>query len=103
MVTMNEERVTNQLPKQLKLIVLVNALIIALYLYWNWTEYSILKPLYHVAITTNFPWYIQFSGTPDGNAIIVFIDINFGLMMLLLAIFTNMYFIITLQRNNQTK
>jgi heme O synthase-like polyprenyltransferase len=82
--------------------VLVNAVFVALYLSWNWAEYSAINglgsPIY---VTTHFPLYIQYEGA--GNAVRIFIDSNFTLLLFLLAIAINMYFLFRLQRSKETK
>lgn len=88
--------------KQLKLMVLVNALFVALYLLWNWAEYSAINnlgsPIY---VVTHFPLYIQYEGA--GNAVQIFIDSNFTLLLFLLATLVNLYLAFRLQRTKETK
>jgi hypothetical protein len=88
--------------KQFKIMVLVNALFVVLYLLWNWAEYSAIyvlgSPVY---VTTYYPLYIQYVGA--GNAVHIFIDSNFTLLLFLLAISMNIYFLFKLQRNIETK
>lgn len=91
------------MTREFIIMVLANVVFVFLYVAYNWVEYSILSPLYHVAIRVYFPWYIQFTGTPDGNLIVSFFDINFGLMLFLLAIFVNLFFAYRLQRSKETK
>ena len=91
------------MKSEFKLMVFFDAVFVALYLLWNWSEYSILSPLYQVAVSAHFPWYIQFSGTPDGNSLVAFFDFNFGLLTLLLAILVNLFLAYRLQRNKETK
>jgi cobalamin synthase len=80
------------------LMVFCNGVFVALYLLWNWAEYSRLQSLGNpVAVSTHFPWYIQFS--TSGNAITVLFDTNFGLIFFLLAIFVNLYLAYRLQRS----
>ena len=79
-----------------------NALFLALYLLWNWAEYSGLNGLYQVAISSHFPWYVQFSYTPD-DVSAAFFDLNFGLAILLLAVLVNLYLAYKLQRSKETK
>jgi hypothetical protein len=76
---------------EFKVMVFFDAAFAAFYLLWNWNEYSVLSPLYQVATSAHFPWYIQFSGTSDGNGLVSFSDANFGLFTLLLVIFVNLY------------
>ncbi len=90
------------MPEQYKLMVLVNALFVALYLLWNWAEYSVINALGSpVYAKTYYPLYIQYVGA--GNAIQVFNDSNFALMLFLLAISVNMYFIFKLHGRKETK
>jgi hypothetical protein len=81
----------------------INAFLVFLYLLWNWSEYSTLSPLYKVAVNAHFPWYIQFSGTPNGNALVAFLDVNWGLFIILLATLVNLYFFVRLQRSIDSK
>ena len=77
---------------EFSLMVFSNALFIALYLLWNWNEYSSLTTIYQVAINAYFPLTINFSGTTQsGNGLILFQDSNFGLVFFLAAIFVNLY------------
>ena len=89
-----------QMNKQLKTIVYINVVFFALYLLWNWVEYSILGPLYQVAINAYFPLNIVFSGTtPDGVGLSLFNDVNFGLLFFSLAMLANLYFAYNLQKS----
>jgi hypothetical protein len=85
------------MDKKIKLLALVNAAFVVLYLLWNWAEYSILSPLNHVSVKAHFPLYIQFSGSPNGNAIVSFFDFNFGFMILLLATVVNLFVVLRLK------
>jgi hypothetical protein len=84
--------------KQFKTIVYFNAAFFVLYLLWNWSEYSVLSPLYQVAINSHFPLYIAFSGTSDGVGLDLFTDYNFGLLLFSLAIIVNLYLAYRLQK-----
>ena len=85
--------------REFKAMVLANAFLVALYLLWNWSEYSGLARIYHVAIQTHFPWYVQFSGsTQNGFGLVVDFDFNFGLFLLLFAVLLNLYLSYTLQK-----
>lgn len=87
------------MKSEFKLMIFFNAVFAAFYLLWNWNEYSTLSPLYQVAISAHFPWYIQFSGTPDGNGLVAFFDANFGLFILLFVIFVNLCLAYRLQKS----
>ena len=85
--------------REFKAMVLANAFLVALYLLWNWGEYSDLSRIYHVTTNANFPWYIQFSGsTQNGFGLIANFDFNFGLFLLLFAVTANLYLAYILQR-----
>ncbi len=86
------------LKKEFKLMVLSNAFFIALYLLWNWAEYSGLNGMYQVAVNSHFPVSIQFGGTKAGYDILVFNDFNFGLILLILAVILNLYLAFKLQK-----
>jgi hypothetical protein len=92
-----------KMSRELALILSINAFLVFVYLLWNWSEYSTLSPLYQVAVDAHFPWYIQFSGTTNGNALVAFFDVNWGLFIILLATFVNLYFFVRLQRRVDSK
>ena len=82
--------------------ILVNAFFVALYLTWNWFEYSALTTIYHVVLSPRFPWGIQISGTTqNGYGLIADFDANLGLIILLLAAVVNLYLAFRLQRNSE--
>jgi hypothetical protein len=84
--------------------ILVNAFFLALYLTWNWFEYSALTRIYHVVLSPQFPWGIQISGsTQNGYGLIADFDANLGLIILLLATVINLYLAFRLQRNGEKK
>ena len=83
---------------EFKLILLSNAFFVALYLLWNWAEYSGLNGMYQVAVNSHFPVYIQFGGTKAGYDILVFNDTNFGLVFFILAVAVNLNLAFKLQK-----
>jgi len=88
--------------KQLKLMIFVNAVFVALFVFFNWAQYSAIRSLGSpVYVTTNFPWYVQYEGAE--NAVKIFVDSNFTLFLFLFAIFVNMYFIYKLEASKETK
>jgi hypothetical protein len=95
--------VTHALKIEFKVMVFFDAAFAAFYLLCNWSEYSVLSPLYQVAISAHFPWYIHFSGTPDGNGLVAFYDANFGLFTLLFVTLVNLYLAYRLQIGKETK
>ena len=90
------------MDKPFKLVVFSNALFFALYLLWNWNEYSILNGMYQVSIRAYFPLTILFSGTKVGYDILLVSDVNFGLVFFFLAMFVNLC-AYRLQRSKATK
>ncbi len=90
------------LEKEFKLMLLSNVFFVALYLFWNWAEYSGLNGMYQVAVNSHFPLYMQFGGIKAGYDILVFDDTNFGLIFLALAIAINLYLAFRLQKKTNT-
>ena len=84
------------MPKQLKLMVLVNAVFVVLYVFLNWFQYLALN---HQSVVTNFPWYIQYSPSTNGPGITVVMMLNFTLLVFLVAVLINVYFLIMVHRN----
>jgi len=91
-----------KVSRELAQIFSINAFLVFVYLLWNWAEYSALSPLYQVSVDAHFPWYIQFSGL-HGNALVAFFDFNWGLFIILLATFVDLYFFVRLQRSIDSK
>jgi hypothetical protein len=90
------------MAKLLKIMLLANALFVVLYLLWNWAEYSAINGLGSpVYITTYYPLKIQYVGA--GNAVHIFVDSNFTLLLFLFATFVNLYLAFRLQRSKETK
>lgn len=85
--------------KEFKLMVLSSAFFVALYLLWNWGEYSGLNGMYQVSVQSYFPLCILFSGTKVGYDLILFSDVNFGFVFLTLAVIINLYLGFKLQNN----
>ncbi len=74
---------------------------VALFLLWNWAEYSAINGLGNpIYVITHFPLYIQYDGA--GNAVQIFIDSNFTLVLFLLATFINLYLAFRLQTSKET-
>ncbi len=95
------------MAKQLQLIVFVNALLVFLFVLYNWVEYSLINSAASRldSIRAFFPSYIQYSGGGTETQPGMFVDFypNFTLLIFLLATFVNLYFIIKLQRSKETK
>ena len=91
-----------KVTRELTQILSINAFLVFVYLLWNWAEYSALSQLYQVSVDAHFPWYIQFSGT-NGNALVALFDVNWGLFIILLATFVDLYFFVRLQRSIDSK
>ena len=85
------------MPKQLKLMVLVNTAFVALYAFVNWLQYSALN---HQIVVTNFPWYIQYSPSTNGPGLIAVIMLNFTLLVFLVAVLINVYFLIIVHKTS---
>jgi hypothetical protein len=91
------------MSREFKLMVLANVLFVFLYVYLNWSEYSMLNRFTGpVSLSAHFPWYIQIYGQTGLHDILMF-DNNVFLWLFLLAVFVNLYFIIRLQRSKETK
>lgn len=93
---------------EFQLMVFLNALFVALYLLWNWSEYSILNGFGDSAVVVKayYPWYIQFSGgriNAPGVILFTDTDTNYGLAFFFLAILVNLYLAYRLQRKKETK
>ena len=88
------------------LMVYLNALLVALYLLWNWAEYSVLNGLNVYFINAYYPWYIQLSYTVEQAPGLLQRDVtepNFGLALVFIALFVNLYLAYRLQRSKETK
>ena len=83
-----------KLSKQLKLMVLTNVVFVVLYMFLNWNEYSTLN---NQIVTTNFPWNMQFTVKSNSPGIMVEILPNLTLLIFIVAILINLYFLIRLQ------
>ena len=86
--------------KQFKLVILANVVLLSLYIFVNWAEYSTINVNSHlnnITIQTNFPFYILVTKFSIGISSILFL--NYPLIIFITATIVNMYFIIKLQRN----
>jgi len=90
--------------KENKLLILVNSILVALYLSFNWLEYNFLSEVYLnnlPIIKTYFPLYftLQTSSALRGiGAIYLHCIPNFSLLIFLVAIVANSYFFSKLAR-----
>ena len=87
-----------------KVIILANAILLSSYLFVNLGEYSILSINSNVdkaTVQTFFPFYILVTRFNVGFQSILFF--NYPLIIFLATIAVNLYFIIKLQRNEETK
>jgi hypothetical protein len=94
------------MSKDFKLMVLANAVFVALYVFFNWVEYSSLNlsSYSYPSIRTRFPLYFAITSYhPPTGAVVYSLVPNFNLMIFLVAISLNTYFIIRLQRGKRTK
>jgi len=80
-----------KMQRQLKLMLLANAVFVVMYLFFDWLEYLGLN---HQYVQTYFPWGIQSQPLESGPAVIVNIMPNVTLLIFLIAIFANTYFLI---------
>ena len=77
----------------------VNALLVAVYLLWDWAEYSLINGMYQVGIRAYFPWEVQFGGTKPGYDLLMVIDLNWGILLLIVAAVANLYLAFRLQKS----
>ena len=99
------------LLKQLKLMILANAVFVFLYGFFNWAEYSALTAFSIVDIESNYPFSIfiheitspPIAGFPPvtGSQAIQFF--NLPLLIFALATTLNLYFLYKLQKSKETK
>ncbi len=93
------------MDRNLKLMVLANVLLAALYVYVNWAEYALVSTFgsHPVIIKSYFPFDIQ--GTifqPSGaNGVEGFTSLNLSLFVFMLSTIVNIYFITKLQRSKR--
>ena len=88
---------------EIKKIILVNAFLDFLYLFFNWGEYlglnspQLKQPWQIYSVSSYFPWYFRiYSDTNLGTSMSTFY--NFTLVIFLLTVLVNLYFIFRLQR-----
>lgn len=86
------------------LMILFNALFVLVYFYFNWVEYSELNasqlrsPWQLMSINSNFPWGYRISSSLPGSVgIYTLIWVNFPLLIFLVAIMVNVYFLFRLK------
>ena len=84
--------------EEIKIMVLIDAFFGVLYLFWDWSVYSMMDGMYQVGIQSHFPWSVQFGGTKKGYDTLLVIDPNFGLLFLVLIILINLYLAYRIQK-----
>ncbi len=92
------------MQRQFKLMILVNGLLVFLYVFSNWAEYSIMAiGSFHddVTIQPYFPFYFTVTRFNVGFSAILFL--NYPLTIFLTAMLVNLYFIFRLQRSKETR
>ena len=94
------------MPPSFRLIAAINAVIVIFYVLYNWAEFNEINYLgsqyqtnYMLNVHAQFPWQIDYSNT----VVQYFPDQNFPLLLFLIAISVNLYFIYTLQRKASKK
>ena len=90
--------------RQFKLIILANVVLLSLYIFFNWAEYSIISInsfLDDVTIQTVFPFYFLVTRFSVGFSAIFFL--NYPLIIFATATIVNLHFIFKLQRRLETK
>jgi hypothetical protein len=94
--------------RQVKLMILANAVFVFLYGFFNWAEYSMLTTFSKTMIQGNFPFYILITEitSPSNPPVTGFrsnLFLNYPLVIFLLSTILNMYFIFRLQKSKETK
>lgn len=85
--------------KQFRNMIIVNALLVLFYLFFDWAEYALLNAFSpnSVIIQSHFPFYVQASGAVNGEPTVA-LSFNFPLLMFLIAIIVNLRYIIRLRK-----
>jgi hypothetical protein len=90
--------------RDFKQILVVNGVLVFLYVFFNWVEYSLLNSpkLIHpdqiTKISTHFPLYFEInSHNPALNGIELIVVTNYTLIIFLIAVFVNLYLAFRLQ------
>ena len=88
---------------QLKIIILVNAVLVVLFVFFNWVGYEILNIGRALSIQAYFPIYLhgQTVRSPLEMGWIEIILPNYLLVIFLISTTVNLYFIFKLQRNKK--
>jgi hypothetical protein len=86
--------------KQFRNMIIVNAVLILFYVFFNWMEYGLLSASSPTAATvqSHFPFYIQTSWMNQAGDPMAARSFNFTLLIFLIAIIANLRYIIRLQR-----
>jgi hypothetical protein len=87
---------------QLRTVIIANVILVFLYGFVNWAEYSIINVNSHlndVTIQTYFPFYILVTRFTVGFRSVLFV--NYPLIIFTTATILNLYFIIRLQRGKE--
>lgn len=77
-----------------KQILWLNALLVLLYVLYNWVEYSTINAINPVRVHSIFPLVVLYGN----NVVQEFVDVNFNLVRFILSVFMNLYFIRNLQK-----
>jgi hypothetical protein len=86
------------MSKQLRLMILLNALFVVLYGFVNWAEYNIINinsSLNQTTIQTHFPFYFLVTKFSVGFSSILFL--NYPLIIFVVATIANVYFVFRFQ------
>jgi len=87
------------MSRPLKLVIVWNAVFVFLYVFLNWAEYSLINMSNgFILVGSHFPLYIYLYGAKDISfANVIFF--NYLLVIFILSIAVNMYFLVKLQRS----
>ena len=80
------------------LMLVSNVVFVFLYFAVNWAEYLSWNGQ---LLQTNFPWGVQYSPKANGPGILLIIQFNWTLLVFLLAMLMNIYFLFRLQRGRK--
>ena len=82
----------------LRKVIIANALLVLIYLFFNWIEYAFLSTFSPNAATlqSHFPLYVAISAAVNGEPSLALV-FNFPLLIFLVAIIVNVRFIYRMQ------
>ena len=92
------------MQRQFKLVLFANVVFVLLFVFFNWAEYEMLNSSDEMMLQTHFPFYLEglTFHSPMVTGFEVFILPNYLLLIFLLAITVNLYFLYKLQRASST-